>query len=157
MEIELVQCLIRLNQNGHYNLTQIVRAGPGAVPVTEIPILRMKHDMGDGMTEEECSINRAQVVGSYETTKAQEFERLRLKYGEKDVAAQYPQGRMMPSTLADCELPKGSVIAVKRKPKGPSLKEMRDKLVAAGVTVPDGNLTKEDYEAMAEDIGLELT
>ena len=85
MQIELVQCLVKLKLNDRNDMMQIVKAGPDAVPATEIPILRAKHDIGGGMVQEECAISDAHVVGTIETTKAQEFERLALKYGKRTV------------------------------------------------------------------------
>lgn len=170
MEIEKVQCLVRLNdQDGKPSLTTIVKAGPDAVPVTEIPILRMVHDIGDGLIEEECAISMARVVGTYKTTKAQEFERLKAKYGNDLVNSNYPQGRMMPTSLSDCELPPGCVIAPPKKSsksvKAPVQEEpelspedeaklvLSDMLIAAGVEIK-GDPSVEELEALAVEHGL---
>lgn len=162
MEIERIQCLVRLNQKGKTELATVVKAGPDAVPATEIPILRTFHDVGDGMIQEECSISAARVVGSFETTKAQEFERLKLKYGEAVVKGIYPQGRMMPSTLDDCDLPPGCRSEApapkkeaKQEPKSSDrVKELRKLLDTNGVKVPSGNLSVEDLEALIEESDL---
>lgn len=171
MEIERVQCLVRLNdQDGKPSLTTIVKAGPDAVPVTEIPILRTINDIGDGLIEEECAISMARVVGTYKTTKAEEFERLKAKYGNDIVNANYPQGRMMPTTLADCELPPGCVIkapkkaaatkSVKAEKEEPDLSPedeaklvLSDMLIEAGVEIK-GDPSVEELEALAVEHGL---
>lgn len=162
MKIERIQCLVRLNQKDRTDLTQIVMAGPSALPATEIPLLREKHDVADGLVEEECCISMAKVVGEFETTKQQEFERLKLKYGEELVRRMYPQGRMMPATLEEVDLPPGCALPVPRKSRkksevieeDPSLAEMRAILEDNGVKVPKGNLSREDLETIMIQEGL---
>jgi len=154
MIVERIQCLIRLNQDGKTDLTQVVKAGPSAVLATEIPLLRMRHDVADGLLEEECCISLAKVVGEVEISKVAEFERLKNRYGET-VSTVYPQGRMMPLTLADCELPNGCHGPVEKKAtKAHTAKGLRAQLKEAGVTVPAGNLSVDDLMALIVENGL---
>lgn len=174
MQIERVQCLVRLKLNDRNDLMQVVKAGPDAVPASEIPLLRAKHDLGGGMVEAECSISMAEVVEVLETTKAEEFERLCLKYGKPFVERMYPQGRMMPLTLADCDLPPGCALPKakpKAEPKAKSKAKPQDEppaapdaefdrefwlneLDMAGATIPEGNLSPNDIMALVEEAGL---
>lgn len=165
MQIERVQCLVRLNLNGKTDLMQVVKAGPDAVPASEIPLIRAKHDVASGMTVDECAVTRAEVVGVLETTKAEEFERLMIKYGKKFVESMYPQGRLMPLTLADCELPPGCVVAGKKKKGGKAKVEepvnpefdrdfWLEELKGAGVKIPEGSLSEDDIWALVIEAGL---
>lgn len=166
MQIELVQCLVKLKLNDRNDMMQIVKAGPDAVPATEIPILRAKHDIASGMVQEECAISDAQVVGTVETTKAQEMERLILKYGKRIVDQMYPQGRLMPMTLAECDLPPGCAVSVKpKKAKAKAKDEPVDspdfdrefwinELREAGTKIPEGNLSEADIWALVDEAGL---
>jgi hypothetical protein len=167
MQIERVQCLVKLKLNDRNDLSQIVKSGPDAVHATEIPLLRAKHDLASGMTEAECAISMAEVVDVIEISKAEEYERLCLKYGKPFVDVHYPQGRLMPMTLADCELPPGCTVAKPKKaPKAKAAKEAPveapdfdrdfwlDELKAAGVTVPTDNLSEADIWALVEEAGL---
>jgi hypothetical protein len=170
MQIERVQCLVKLKLNDRNDLSQIVKSGPDAVPATEIPLLRAKHDLASGMTEAECAISMAEVVDVIEISKPEEYERLCLKYGKPFVDAHYPQGRLMPLTLADCELPPGCTVAKPKKvaaskklkadPAPAPVEDDFDRefwlneLREAGATVPDGNLSPDDIMALVEEAGL---
>lgn len=170
MKIERVQFLLKLNQNDHGpNLTEIPMAGPSSRLVTEIPLIRMRHDIGSGISEAECSVSRAKVVGTIEIDKQAEYARLVEIYGEKAVGAVYPSGRHMPLTLDDCELPPGCVedtpkpkvsAAAKKKQDDARRDALREALLAAGVDLPpradlkalevlagDHNITLEDEAA----------
>lgn len=158
MEIERIQCTVRLFQNGKTELTTVVKAGPDALAATEIPIMRLDNDVADGLSLAECCIREAQVVGTFETTQAAEFERLKLKYGEKRVRAVYPQARLMPKTLAECDLPDGCARPVKREKKPDTkseMKRLKKMLEDAGVTdLPLGDLSLDDLQALAAERGL---
>lgn len=108
MQFEKVQCLVRVLQDGNPGILSVMKSGPGAVSVTEIPILRAMNDI-EGGGEDDCSISQAEVVGEYESSGANELNRLRRMYGNKWVNMLYPGGRMLPKTLADCELPHTSL------------------------------------------------
>lgn len=111
MQIEKVQCLVRVTQNGQTNLTQIVLAGPDAIPVTEIPILRMINDINEG-GEDDCCVTDVVTMGTIETSKGNEIARLKRKYGQI-VDTCYPGGRALPYRLIDCELPDHALKKVK--------------------------------------------
>lgn len=117
MQIEKVQCLVRVTQNGQTNLTQIVLAGPDAIPVTEIPILRMINDINEG-GEDDCCVTDVVGQGFIDTSKGNEIARLKQKYGQI-VDTCYPGGRGLPILLIDCELPDHALKKVKAgtKPK----------------------------------------
>lgn len=167
MEIERIQCLVKLNQNEHGPaLTEVVRSGPDALLATEIPLIRMMNDLGDGLRPEECSVSRAFVVGKVETTKEAEYERLTERYGPALVKTVYPGGRMMPKTLDDCELPAGCAkpeLGAKKsapKPKASSASlettALRAALIAKGVDIPAGTKTEAQLRALAEANDVEL-
>lgn len=120
MKIQKVQCLIRVLQGGSVGSLVVPRSGPDAVPVTEIPILRMSNDI-DGGGDEDCCISKAMVVGDYEASTKSEFDRLCSKYGAKRVNAVYPGRRGMPKSIEDCELPDTAI--AKEKPKEKPVKE----------------------------------
>ena len=111
MEIEKVQCVVKVKQgkDDQARLLAVVKAGPSAIPASEIPILRSINDIATGMSEAECCIGNAKVVGTFMTDKRAEYERLCMKYGQERVDRFFPQGRLMPSTLKECELPDGCV------------------------------------------------
>ncbi len=177
MQIDMVQCTVRLNQKGNRDLTTIVKAGPDAISTCEMVLLRMQHDL-PGFDEDGCCIGDAVVVGTIETTKQQEYERL-LGKGFKTalIEAAFPQGRGMPQTLKEVDLPSSSLGKPLRKiePEGAKTAEppkadpsspksiaqrkqqIRDLLTAAGVAIPTGNLTEADLAAIAEENGLSLT
>ena len=122
-------------------------------------------DIGGGMVQEECAISDAHVVGTIETTKAQEFERLALKYGKRTVDQMYPQGRLMPMTLAECDLPPGCAAVKPKKAKTKAKDEPVDspdfdrefwinELREAGVKIPEGNLSEADIWALVDEAGL---
>lgn len=116
MEIDVVQCLVRVNQDGNTGILSVAKAGPDALPITEIPILRTLHEISEG-GEEDCCITEVIHVGSITTTRANEIERLKLKYKSPVVDHNYPGGRAMPSKLEDCEIPASSYAKVKAPPK----------------------------------------
>lgn len=175
MKLETIQCTVRINVEGKFGMTEIVCAGPDALSATEIPLLRMRHDVANGLVKDECSIHNAVVVGETETDKATEFQRLIEKYGDQLVKAAYPQGRGMPLTLADCELPDGCFAPKRAAPKKPApevvediqvdtrspqeiaaaKKAVRAALNEAGVEIPPGNLTESDLLALADEHGVE--
>ena len=115
MQFEKVQCLVTLNQGGNVNLAAVAMAGPSALAAPEIPILRARHEVGDGGYTVPC-ISDALVVGSVEQTQASMLDSLRRKYGSAIVNTIYPGGRGLPRTLDDCELPSSS-LAKKRAAK----------------------------------------
>lgn len=125
MKIDLIECTVRITYDGHPNLTEIVKAGASAVPASEIPLLRALHDTGMGDVSD-CCIGHARKVGEFETTKANEIERIRTKFKKGLVDMIYPAGRGMAATLEDCELP--SEALAKRSTKKPS---DRDEAAAA--------------------------
>lgn len=168
MQIERVQCLVRLKLNDRNDMMQIVKAGPDALSAPEIPVVRALHDIGGGMVSDECCISVAEVVDTVETNKAEEMERLKLKYGAAIIEQMYPQGRHMPLTLADCDLPPGCAVAKPKKAKAkakevPEVAEQSDdfdrdfwieELKLAGVEIPEGELSDIDLWALVEDAGL---
>ena len=104
MQFERVQCLVRVLQNNNPDMLAVSKSGPDAISVTEIPILRALNDIQGGGAED-CSVTQVKVVGSYETSNANEVMRLAEKYGRDVVQMMYPGGRQLPKTLKDCELP----------------------------------------------------
>lgn len=151
MKFEVVQCLVTLTQNGKSNLTQVVKAGPGAIRVTEIPILRFSNDIGDD--DGLCCIADAKVVGEVEDSRVNELDRLRERYGRKVVDLVYPGAAPgMPKTLHDCDLPTSAIgkPATGDTSDAEAKKALRAELKAAGIKVPAGNLSLSDLEVLLE-------
>lgn len=145
MQFQVVQCLVRLNQNGNPNLTEIVKSGPDAIPVTEIPILRLINDVAEGGDDEGCCINQALVVRDMDSTKANEIKRLKQKYGPSLVDVCYPGGRGMPIHLIDCELPESCLAP--HKPYGEDLERIeREAAAKAGQDDEDETVTDDETE-----------
>lgn len=117
MEIAKVDCLLRLSQNGNINLLTVPKCGPDALLVTEIPILRMINDIEEGGGEEDCCVSDVAQVDVVKTSKSQEIERLKAKYGARLVDAAYPAGRGLPLTVEDTEIPPTAFASRKRKAK----------------------------------------
>lgn len=110
MQFDLIQCTVRLNEDGNFGSTEVVKAGPGAVRASEIPILRFLHDVEGGFDQGTCCIASARVVGQVEGRKSDEMDRLAAIYGTKVVSAVYPGGRGVPETMRDCDLPEGTFV-----------------------------------------------
>lgn len=161
MQVDLIQCTVRLNQKGNIGLSTIVKSGPSALRATEVPLLRMAHDT-EGFDAGACCISEALVVGKVETTRAHELELLSQRYGRNLLDVAYPGGRGLPLTIADLELPDEAVAAVP-KVKAPTPKEiaerkakLREALTKAAVVIPPGNLSEEDLMGLAEEAGVVL-
>lgn len=114
MKIAKIQCLLRVNQDGNPNILHLPKAGPDAILVTEVPILRMINDIAEGGAED-CCIARVQQVDIVDVDRMQEVERLKAKYGDARVNACYPGGRGLPETIADCELPSSAMAKQSKK------------------------------------------
>lgn len=161
MKLQKIQCLVGLLHNGQNTGTVVGLFGPDAVTAPEIPILRSKHDLTENSQGTECAIQRAVVVGEVEVDRAAEYERLVMKYGRAAVVAVYPQSRLMPATLEECDLPPSCLAPVTAEPEKvdeggdeDDADAIREKLVAAGVKVPNGDLSLEDLKALAEEAGV---
>lgn len=105
MEIAKVSCLLRIMQKGDINNLIVPKAGPDALLVSEIPILRMINDIEEGGAEDDCCVSEVAQVDVVETTRGAEIDRLKEKYGEGLVNMAYPGGRGLPLTVEDCEIP----------------------------------------------------
>jgi len=119
MQIAKVNCLLRLNQKGNVNLMSVVKCGPSAILVTEIPILRRLNDVSEGGGDD-CCLSDVKQVGVVETTGNQEIARLKGIYGSREgnvVDAIYPGGLGLPKTIEDCELPATAMARPKEQPK----------------------------------------
>lgn len=116
MKIAKIECLLRVSQNGNINILQIPKAGPDALMVTEIPILRMINDIQEG-GDSDCCISDVRQVDVVEADRNSEIERLKGKYGDRIVNTLYPGGRGLPSTVEDCELPPDAMPKRSAKPK----------------------------------------
>lgn len=108
MKMAVIKCLLRVNQDGNPNILHLPKAGPDALPVSEVPILRMINDVAEGGAED-CCITNVQQVNVLDVDRMPEIERLKSKYGPALVDACYPGGRGLPSTVEDCELPSSSI------------------------------------------------
>ena len=115
MKIAQVSCLLRLTQKGDVNNLSVPRVGPDALLVTEIPILRRINDIEEGGAED-CCVSDVVQVDVVDTTRANEIERLKMKYGPQLVQLAYPGNRGLPSTLEECELPASAMGKSKRAP-----------------------------------------
>jgi hypothetical protein len=115
MKLDLIECTVRLNYDGNPNLTEVVKAGPGALRATDIPVLRAIHDLGSDAGDADCCIFGARVIGSIEVTQGDEMERLRATYPKEVLAYTYPGGRGLPQKLRDLELPEDRIAAVAAK------------------------------------------
>lgn len=159
MKVDLIQCTVRIQDDGHFGNLEVVKSGPSALRATEIPLLRAKHDLGGASGPEACCIQNARVVGQTEIVTLEEAQRLTRTYG-KIVQEIYPNGRGMPSTIADCDLPLACIAEMpkaeekvdEKKSAADRKKEMREALEAAGVEIPPGNLSIQDYEALMEEL-----
>lgn len=159
MEMDRIQCLVRVNQNSNIDDLVIVKAGPDALTPAEMIVLMMKHSISDAF--EGCSIQKARKVGTVERSKQDELDRLRLKYGDI-VNTAFPRGRHLPVTLADVDLPEGSIDTAKHPE--PVVDEVdttpdekpdyRAALEAAGVDIPKGDLSDDDLMALMIEHGL---
>lgn len=162
MEIDMVQCTVKLMQKDNNNLTTIVKAGPSACSPAEMVLLRMEHD-APGMADDSCCIGDAVVVGTRETSKQAEYERLvKLGFKSAKIEMAFPGGRGFPTTLAQVDLPAISLGAALRKEKVvdakdakpavvPSKASLRAAIQAAGIELPAGNLSEADLRAIAEE------
>jgi len=159
MKLDLIQCTVRLQNDGQNDKTEIVKSGPDAITPAEAIVLMMQHSLDDGPNG--CAIRNAIKVGEIETTKQEEGFRLRRKYGPI-VEQAFPRGRHMPSTIEDLELPpecigkprQMTLDATAPKTAHERKKEMRAALEAAGIEVPKGNLSEDDLQALMDEAGL---
>lgn len=161
MKMDLIQCTIRLNQEGHVGLMEVVKSGPDAITPAEAVILMRKHSIDD--SEEGVCIFNARKVGEVDRAKMQEAERLALKYGGKIVADTFPRGGMMPGDIEDLELPQSSLAPEPEKVDEPvtqsepseedkKREELINKLTDAEVTIPGGNLSLDDLQALVDEL-----
>lgn len=105
MDIAKVECSVRLIQNGNTGLLTVSKAGPGAILVTEIPLLRRINDIEEGGADD-CAVSDVRQVDVVkDVSRGAEIERLTSLYGRALVDQIYPGGRGLPSTVEDCELP----------------------------------------------------
>ena len=154
MEVERIQCTVKTNQNGNTNLSEVVKAGPDALVVTEIPLLRRQHEDPHADPEDGaflCCINNAKVVGAVKITdRKQHKDWLIRKYGAQLVEAEYPGSipRNFPKSLDDCDIPRSNVIAT---PKEGTKDWYVEKLTAAGTDFPSGASVK-DLKALYESL-----
>ncbi|MDG3089229.1 hypothetical protein P7F88_25535 [Vibrio hannami] len=80
MKIDLIQCTVKILQDGGHGATEVVKAGPGALRATEIPIIRAINDVSEGGADL-CCIANAVVVGQVDVNSTVEIDRLRSVYG----------------------------------------------------------------------------
>lgn len=113
MKFQKVKCLLRMNQGGNVNLAAVSFAGPSALFAPEIPILRARHEVGEEGMAAPC-FTLVEKVGEVDETASNMLNMLRRKYGAGIVNAIYPGGRGLPKTIADCELPEGSLATSKK-------------------------------------------
>lgn len=116
MKIAVVECLLRVVQKGDVNNLSVPKAGPDALLVTEIPVLRVINDIEEGGAED-CCISEVVQTRIEDVTKSDELNRLREKYGEKLIQFVYPGGRGFPTTVEECELPSSAMAKAKPKAK----------------------------------------
>ena len=115
---QTVKALVKVRQGQSMDLLEVVCAGPSALTVAELPVLRMINDI-DGLDEEGeggvCCLSNVEVVGEVERSAGQEVARLKAKYGPKFVDACYPGGRGTPKALAESEIPDSALAPKKAK------------------------------------------
>lgn len=102
LDVQKIQCTVRLNLEGNTNLMTVVKAGPNALYAFEIPILRLMNDLDEG--DELCCIGEAQMIGAEEMTN-DDIRAVLSKYKQQLVQIIYPGNRGYARTLIDCELP----------------------------------------------------
>lgn len=151
MEVQLIQCTVKTNQDGNTGLMEVVLAGPSSIPVTEIPLLRRQHEDKDADGGAPCCIDNAKVVGDVTITDRKAHkDYLMRKYGAKLVEAEYPGSipRNFPVTLDDCDIPKSNQILA---PKEGTKDWFAVELKKLNVDFPD-NASKKDLEALYEEM-----
>ena len=99
MKIEKVNCLVSLDNDGKETIiTQVPKAGPSAVSVTEIPLMQAQNGPN--------SVTRVHSAGFFEAEKRDELSRLAEIYPEAIMKVIYPgQNAPLPKTIADLDLP----------------------------------------------------
>lgn len=99
MQIEKVNCLVSLDNNGLDAInSQIVKSGPSAISVTEIPLIQMQNGPD--------SVTRVHSAGFFESGKREELSRLNEVYPKKFMSIVYPGlNAPIPKTIADVDLP----------------------------------------------------
>lgn len=106
MKIDVIECTVKIMQNDDPGLLQIVKAGVGAIPVTEAAILMMRNSPDPHLAETNA-LGHVRLVGQIETNRGAELERLTRLYGKNDVNTAFPGGRAMPERVEDLLLPEG--------------------------------------------------
>lgn len=99
MKIEKVNCLVTLDNEGKETIiTQVPKAGPSAISVTEIPLIQAQNGPN--------SVTRVHSAGFFETGKSEELSRLAEIYPEAIMKVIYPGAHApLPKTIADLDLP----------------------------------------------------
>lgn len=105
MKIQTVECTVRVAQKGNPNILEIVRTGPDALRVTEIPLIRHINEVSEGGEDAECAVRWVKVIGEEDVTVRDELARLRGIYGPDLVNTFYPGGSAMSGLLKDMHLP----------------------------------------------------
>lgn len=113
MEVNMIECTVRLNLEGNTNLMTVPKAGPLALYAFEIPILRAMNDLEEG--DEACCIMDAKVVDTVDMSATDIDVALSNKYKRDVMQAVYPGKRGYARYLADCELPDTSIARVKKE------------------------------------------
>lgn len=107
----LVKGRLKVAQGQSRDLLEVSFSGPDAKSVTELPILRMLHEVqidDEDMGDAGCCLSELEVVGEVEVPVSHEIQRLKRKYGHKAVDAMYPGGRGTPKHIDEAEVPKSA-------------------------------------------------
>ena len=139
MDFDRLQCSIRLSAPENEVGTTVVKAGPGAISVTEVPILMALHGPG-------C-FQSVKVVGTFESTKKAELDRLRQVYHAEVILHCYPghNPTHVPTKITDVDFP-GDVI---ERTKNKTRAEMIADLAGLGVDAKK-NSSAAELEKMLE-------
>lgn len=127
MKIEKVNCLVSLDNDGKETIiTQVPKAGPSAVSVTEIPLMQAQNGPN--------SVTRVHSAGFFETGKSEELSRLAEVYPEEIMNRIYPGAHApIPKTIADLDLPDQHLFDAPKMPveEAEVIDESKDDKIAA--------------------------